>query len=287
MYYIPSNRFSSKSIVIFAFVTLLFMPLIGLAYAYATWYIPFIYANCLLTLGFGFFAGFIISEFVIKRGNVRHTRLAALLGLLAGIFALYCSWVVWIDLAMHAGKSYGTAKIGFRASNISISETINLFFQPGKVWEAAMKINKRGTWTLTGTQVKGVFLGIIWIIEALAVIITSIILPTAQAAKPYCESTNTWAKKKLLPAMSFIENSETFKTNLENRNYTDLEKLEKAPLPLNGYHSDITLYHTPSGTYFLSATNKTPKDDGKFDADILVEHITIGDVIGRKLFGME
>lgn len=97
-YYEPSGRFSFLSFLYLFLISLTALPLLAFGYAYATYYIPFIYINFLLTAGLGFGVGFVTNLAVLRLGKVRNTTLAALLGFLAGFITLYIQWAVWINI---------------------------------------------------------------------------------------------------------------------------------------------------------------------------------------------
>lgn len=89
-YYKPSGNFSPISIGYLAALALTAFPILGLIYAYAIWYIPFIYINFIIAAGFGFGIGLLINTFVIGKGKVRNVMLSILFGLLGGFISLYC-----------------------------------------------------------------------------------------------------------------------------------------------------------------------------------------------------
>jgi len=51
-YYKPSGKFSPIAFVYLLLVCAIIIPILGAIYAYATWYIPIIYVNFLITFGF-------------------------------------------------------------------------------------------------------------------------------------------------------------------------------------------------------------------------------------------
>ncbi len=81
-YYQPSGKFSLKSIVLFFVLSVTLFPLWGGLYAYAIWYIPFIYINFIITGIFAFGIGFMISQIVFKIGKVRNLSVGYGLGIL-------------------------------------------------------------------------------------------------------------------------------------------------------------------------------------------------------------
>ena len=81
-YYKPSGKFSPIAFVYLLLVCAIVMPILGTIYAYATWYIPIIYVNFLITFGFGVSISFVVRLLVIRLGKVRNYGLSALLLLL-------------------------------------------------------------------------------------------------------------------------------------------------------------------------------------------------------------
>ena len=88
-FYKPSGKFSPSFILFFLLVSLIAFPLLGLIYAYCIWYIPFIYINFFITLGFGFLVALCVNKVVIRKGKVRNPILALFIGFFAGNVALF------------------------------------------------------------------------------------------------------------------------------------------------------------------------------------------------------
>jgi hypothetical protein len=289
-YYQPSGKFSPVSFVWLALLSVTVLPLLGLIYSYAIWYIPFIYINFFVTVIFGALAGFAVNYFVIGWAKVRNPKLALLFGVLAGLAALYFSWVVWLDLAMNMGENYGSERIGITVSNIKLTEVLQLAFDPAMVVKLAALINLSGTWGIRGATVSGVFLAIIWGLEAAIVVFVPALLTVGRAKKPFCEETNVWASEKELPAIEYIEDAQALKASLESGNCAILREIGKAQ-STEDKHSLFTLYYTPAETYFLSITNKLPKVDSKgktsFDSQELVEYVMINRETGKQLMAKE
>src|SRR5215472_15573104 len=64
---------------------------LGLAYSYLINWIPFIYLNFFITLGYGFLFGFITRQ-LLKFGKVRNNLVALLSSGAVGLLAWYGSW---------------------------------------------------------------------------------------------------------------------------------------------------------------------------------------------------
>ena len=204
-YYKPSGKFSPTSFLYFIPTALLIVPIISLIYAYLIWYIPFIYFNFFITIGFGFLVGFAISMLVVKKGKVRNKYLAGFLGLLAAIVATYFDFVVYVDLAINAGELIGDEHLGISVSNIKILDIFALATQPEVLWTYIKEINAIGTWGIKGAVASGSFLTFVWIVEFIMVAGVSVFVNYITAKDPFCELDNNWYKQEDLPIFNYIE----------------------------------------------------------------------------------
>jgi hypothetical protein len=266
--YKPSGRFSISSILYFLFITTTVFPVLGLVYAYAIWYIPFIYINFLIAGGFGFLVGFSLNMFVIGKGKVRSPLLAIVFGILGGFVAMYFHYAVWLDLVLNAGESYGSSRMGITVSNIKLLQVFYLAGEPAILFQLIKEVNSIGTWGLFGSNaVSGIALSIIWIIEFLIITVLSVFISIGKASDPFCEVDNDWFKESELPPFNYITSDELI-INLDKGaedSFTDLALSAN----LNESHSVFTLFTSNHGDNFLSIENKFAKldDDGKLDFD--------------------
>ncbi|UCC30884.1 MAG: FHA domain-containing protein [Phycisphaerales bacterium] len=121
---------------------------LSVAYSYAIVYIPFIYLNILATLCFGSAIGWVlkISSLVLRK---RNPLLVALAGMLCGFVGLYFAWAV--DMVVRLPQ------LGLEASF-----TLN----PNVLWDYVRTCYEEGTWTMFGATQKGMWLGIVYLVEA-------------------------------------------------------------------------------------------------------------------------
>lgn len=285
-YYKSSGKFSPLAFLYFTVIALILLPILGLLYAYAIWYIPFIYINFIIAGAFGFGIAFLISHIVIKYGKIRSVPLTIGLSVLASIIALYFHWTVWVDLVLNMGESYGNTRIGITTSNIQILQTFYLALNPSTLSELIGEINQYGTWGIRSTTVSGVFLSVIWIIEALIIIGISVILPISYAKAPFCELGNEWFKEKTLPAFQYIENRPEFLENLESSNpeaFKDIIKTDN----LESHHSIFTLYSSSQNENYLTITNRrasfNSKKELEFDDNEFVEYLYLNSELTQNL----
>lgn len=285
-YYKASGRFSPLSFVYFILVALIILPLLGLAYAYAIWYIPLIYILFLLTLGFGFGTGYLLNLTVIRAGKVRNTLLALLFGFLGGLFALYFHWAVWLDLVLNAGESYGTDSIGITVSNVQFIQVFSLAFNPEFLFSLMGEVNQVGTWGIGGGTVSGTILALIWAIEALVIVGLATYLPYVAAQNPFSETSNSWMGAQELRPFNFIKETAPLVALLEQSSPEAFSELELAK-DLGLSHSLFTLYSSETGESYLSIENKTASvdNDGKtqFDSDEFVTCISLDEELTKRL----
>ncbi|RNC87953.1 MAG: hypothetical protein ED556_01835 [Winogradskyella sp.] len=266
-FYEPSGNFSPVSFLYFLLTSIIVLPLLALIYTYLIWYIPFVYVNLFITIGFGFAVGFAINFMVIKLGKVRNKTLATIFGVLSGLIALYFSWAVWVDLVFNVGEVYGTSRIGIATSNIKFFQVVQLALHPKELFLIIMEINESGTWGFGSTTVSGIFLAIIWIIEALIVLVLSVLAPIGQSTIPFCEHDNKWFKENELPAFNLISNPNEFIGYIENHNSDAFKELTKVPNSGESDHSIFTLYSSKKGENYLSIENKKMKKNSKGETE--------------------
>ncbi len=197
-YYKPSGFYSPISILFFILTCLIVIPILATAYSYAIWYIPIPYINLFITIGFGILVGYTVSLLAVKYGKVRSGKVASIFGLLAGLLALYVHWAVWVDLVINVSGVGGTEEYGFAISNIKIVQVIQLILSPSALFEIIGQIRETGTWGIKSKAISGTPLTIIWVLEALIIVIASFATPGRQSREPFCELNQKWFEKKNL-----------------------------------------------------------------------------------------
>lgn len=290
-YYKPSGAFSPLSFAYLLGISLTALPLLGLIYSYATWYIPFVYIRFFLTLGLGFAVGLLVDMLIVKFGKVRNTPLAIIFGVVAALITLYFSWAVWLDLMLNIGESYGNDKLGITVSNIEFMQVFNLAIQPMTMWDLMKEVNTVGSISIKGSTISGIFLSLIWLIEAGMVLGVAILYSMPQSKKPFCERTGAWFTEKTLVPFDFIEDKEKMVTGLERAVVTVFDDLVQNTDITTQHHSIFTLYSSESGENYLSVENKTAKMDDKgktsFDSDEFIEYIGLSDKLSKILLEKE
>jgi hypothetical protein len=146
---------------------------LAFVYTYAIVWIPLIYVNFLLTVCFTAGIGFAVA-IGAKAGKLRNMAVAGLLGAFCGLVGLYTAW------AIHPMAQFDQQPIFHPAT---------LFGYMGAVYE-------HGTWGIVkGSTVNGIFLGIIWAVEAGIVVLGAALIPPGRLSDlAFCEPCDVWTR---------------------------------------------------------------------------------------------
>ena len=180
-YYKHSGMFSTIGLVLGALLAAVGSLLAAWLYAYAIYYIPFIYINVILTGGFGF-ALAIINVHTMRGAKLRNAHLFAVMTLLVTGVAFYGHWAAWIGIAL-------------RASDVEIMG-LDVAVQPGAMWATILDINSVGAWSIFGIDFSGLPLWGVWFLEGAIVFGLSLGLGHSKFQDiPFCEKCESWCKK--------------------------------------------------------------------------------------------
>jgi len=248
------------------------LPILALAYTYASWYIPIVYLNILLTIVFAFAVGFLVNKFVIEKGKVRNKTLGIVFGLIAGLVAMYFNYAIWINLL------FGLEGAGPEGS--LIQQILAWVISPIAVFGTMKEINAVGTWGIKSSgSVSGLPLTIIWIIEGLVVIVLPIVMSLGRTGYPFCEETNTWAEEQEISGLELIEDQAAFVSALEAGDMSVVKAINASNSPFG--FATINLFSNEGGEKFMTVTNqlRVVEDDGKenIKSDEVIEYVKITD----------
>lgn len=126
----------------------------------------------------------------------------------------------------------------FERSGYSIGP-LRLFLHPVYVWHVVLLFNKHGTWSLeSGEPISGVFLWIIWAIEAVFIFFFA-----GSAAKivlrsePFCESCGVWCGKPKRLGTLPMRDVKELRRQLESAEFGAVAPLSPNPPPGNQWLS--------------------------------------------------
>jgi hypothetical protein len=230
-YYAHSGRFSLRGLLFGVTGGLTAGVALGAGYAYALAYIPLVYLNALLPVGFGAVLGLVTADVLTSR-KLRNTPLGLVSIALVTAVAWYASWAVWAYAVL--------ARAG-----VSGVELGRLALDPGLLRRVVGRINEVGAWSLKGSTPTGGLLWAIWSLEALVILGASLWAGAAVFRKdPFCEACETWCigienVAKLGPA-----NTATLVERLESGDLAYLESLGLGEAHPEGW-TELDLHRCP------------------------------------------
>lgn len=275
--YSPSGRYSPLSFVLFAVTMVTAIPLLATAYAYAIWYIPFVFLNFIITVFFGLGTSYAVNTLVVKPGKVRRNSLATMFSLVGSLVALYVHWAIWVDLVVNSKSTGGLSMIGIPNSSMDPGQVLGLVLSPGTLLVIIGKISQFGTWGIKGVVPSGIPLLVIWLAEAVIIVAIPLMLSKMISRKPFCEITRKWFKEEELPAYRLIEDVAAFRASLENLEVSPLEGMSRAA-STESDHCIVTQYTAPRSPhcYLTVCNNKArlnEKGETEFDEELLADRV--------------
>jgi hypothetical protein len=252
----PSSAFQygyynhSGTLPIVGAVTMIGLALIGIAllgvvYAYAIFYIPFIYVNVLLAIGYGVAAGF-VAWYAAKLGKIRNKTFFVIFGALAGgLFAEYMNWVAWLFAA---------------------SKQHALLLSPLDIWTAMGKLSERGVWSVKGFMPTGVTLYGFWAIEAAIIVgFAAVFALRTFLSTPFCERCDKWVEETLrIKGLQPITNPEDLKVRVEGGDFSPLLSMRRARVE-SSTSTRVDLLHCPQclNLFLLTVTSVETETNSK------------------------
>jgi len=166
--------------VIGLFLGPLLAILISIIYAYIDVYNPLVYLTFLVYIGY--LVGIImIQKLVVRISKCRSMKSSYLYGAVVGLFSIYASWVTFLYVLLQRSDA------GF--------SFIELLSSPGMLYDLASTLSITGWYEIFGAQVSGGLLWVIWIIEAIGILLAGIIGgSSAMHEQVFCENCNKWAE---------------------------------------------------------------------------------------------
>ncbi len=247
-YYTHSGNTPTLSILLTIAFGLCAALILSAVYGYAIFYIPIIYLNFFITLGFGFLVGIAVGTGG-KIGKARNTQFYGVLGFAMGLFAAYAGWVMYF----YAG-----------------SEQSFFPYHLKDLWANMQFLTESGIWSIFGWTPTGWQLYVIWGIEALMIIGASTLIAIGFVdTTPFCEECNTWVENgQVIEGLENIEDRASFKSDIEQGKIERLSELKQLKSESN-YGTEVHLSScvSCSNTHFLSleCTAVTMDDDGKLE----------------------
>ncbi len=160
--------------------------LLGSVYTLLTIFIPIVYANILIVVGFGISLGF-VCQALVRFSHNRSKKSQLIHAVVIGVFANYFQWTTYI-LYVYNGS---IPSISFYFTNLHWLVLPDFF-------SAVAEINREGLWSMFGITFNGFGLTLIWLFEFLIIMVGPILAITNAQTRPYSESFQQWYRQYTL-----------------------------------------------------------------------------------------
>ena len=286
LYYQPSNKMPLSGVLICLLGGVVAATVLALIYIYAIWYIPFVYINLFICLGFGFALSMVLS-LLVRAGKLRNPLGASIVSLVVGLAAVYLEWAVYLTLLLNS-ETTGTGRDADTSTSFSLPLFVDVLTHPARMWEYILQLNETGSWSLKGATPSGAFLWVIWAVELLLIMGLPYLMARSQASEPFSESANEWAEEETLAhPISFAPDVAATRSALESGHLNALTPhLTQAE---EEQFARLKLYNAPNDPFcqYLTLENVTKKLDSKGKStestDKVVEYLAISSATYQEL----
>ena len=207
---------------------------LGIVYAYAQYYIPWIYVAALLPFAVGFALGY-ANLWLIRLSKIRSNAVAIFTVAVASLIMVYVSWAVWAGLVL-------------RSAEFAVSTT-DLLIRPLMLFDAMRLLNEVGVWSLSDFEVKGALLALVWVAEAAILICLGIVIPLREFKDlPFCEGCETWCRKTANVARLAHPDATALVSAVKGKDFARLASFESVSLDDHAgswFEFDLDLCATP------------------------------------------
>jgi hypothetical protein len=236
---------------------------LGIVYTFSFYYIPYVYLNFLLAMGFGAGVGWCVG-WTAHEGKMRNTGVAVALAVVAALVGIYAEWGTTLYALVPA------AEIPQYWKEAGLST-----YLPHTILAMMAHLFQEGSWGLTaGQMVKGWPLVILWLVEAGMIVGLAATTAFAQIAdKPFCEACSEWITGET-PHFYQGNGSEPVWTEVQNGNFDALADTEQATGgELTYVRIKLHVCETCTESNYLTITRCENTVDGKGNPKLIEKNI--------------
>lgn len=258
LFYKESGYATNLSLALVIACGIFSLIFLSMIYSMLIAFIPIVYFNILIVIGFGITISF-VNRFFIRLFKIRNRKKALLLSVILGVIAVYLQWVWYIIFA---------SSIELFSSN-SFLNFVSLLFQPISVFDIISEIYSVGLWSIfTLPTLNGPLLLLVWIAEASIIIFMSYFNYSRLEEIPFSEKENTWYKKEFIEGeFEYISFKKEFIEQFQNNPFEAIKGLKKG----DGIrHSRISVFKTDTeSNNLIKIDNVIITQRGKGKEDIV------------------
>ncbi len=218
-------------VILCSLITILFFSYF---YSFLINYLPIIYFNIVLVVIYGFIISFTCRIFHVVF-KIRNRKKSIIITTLLSIFGVYFQWVSYLFIISSENFSL------FMVFD-NLEFFFEILFRPDLVLKNIIDISKIGLWSIGTSRINlnGIFLWLIWLVEATIIVYVSIKKFTTFNQIPFSEKDNKWFKKELI---DFDFEHISFKKDfVENFASNPIESIESLKRGDGIRHSKVAMY---------------------------------------------
>jgi hypothetical protein len=215
LYYVPPQPFSAGRLILATLGATVAGIVLALLYVWALDQTLNLYVRLGLCVGVGMALG-VASHLSMKWGRVYSTAIATLVACGVGLVALYVAWAFWLHRFLEVLYSHVS--------------TWRLVTHPVSMFHLMRAIDREGTWSYHGNTIQGVALLVVWIGEALIIVLPGALFAanTVKSQLPLCDRCRVWCKRISGTPRIAADRSDEIASLVEARDFDAL--LEHGPL---------------------------------------------------------
>lgn len=300
-YYKSSWKSNIASVIMYIILWLVISILLAFLYSLVNWFNPILYFQVLWVIARWWMLNRSVNK-LAKIFKIRNSKLVWISIFIFFVISLYIHWSIYSSFVLNAtwSDNFGSWKNQIWITYIStdfekvISDILGIMMNPSVIVEVMKSLYHQWMRTLGGNDINGIFIVIIWIIEAICLGIYMILDGVGQSKKPFSEVANKWfAEKKSwklkMPLDITNDNDiKNIKVQLENGDYQFLKWISKWSIDMDEY-CEFKLYILDEDTEnaYISIDNVYETINNKWETETdekeIVKFLSIPNSLAQSL----
>ena len=279
-YYAPSGRVGPLALPI-AILSVAVLPPAAYAYAWLTLQMSSV-CNMFISIGFSFLIGWVV-ESVAVLGKVRNARWIGQAGCGLALAAWYFQWAAWTTLAFDHRAVHPL-------SSPVIEHFLFMMTHPAAIISAAIAASAVHVIEDDSMTIRGGWLAAVWLVEFGVHLVVPPVRGQMRIGEPFCERSNSWAKKiKCRARFPFVWAASSI-SNLLELHPQQVTVIFGLPSSDTRNYSEVYVYRVKSERSYISIINHTITTSGGAtpvnESKIVLEFLAVPDMGADELLSL-
>jgi hypothetical protein len=239
-YYNESGNYNPLGMFFYVSTSLITLLILAYIYSLIITFLPFIYLNFLIVIGFGLTIS-VVSRIFSLVFKIRNQKKTIIVTIILAFFSVYFQWVCYIFIVSYENFDF----------TYIFKDTwffIEILIRPDLIISDIIEISKIGLWSIGSSDlfIRGFILWIIWFIEAVAIIFLAWNNFKNFNILPFSERDNNWYKKEIIDFdFEYIAFKRNFIDEFQSKGFDSIRDLKRG----DGIrHSKVTLFTSETET---------------------------------------